>query len=54
MIAGITVFGASSINQYPEPGTIWPVTFEATSLAWSMRKLPLAFLPGMLFRRVLD
>src|SRR5207245_7962056 len=43
--AGITVSGASSINQWPEPLTIWPRTSEATSLACSMRNEPPAFSP---------
>src|SRR2546428_13339045 len=43
--AGITLSGASSMSQCPEPATTWPCTFVATSLACSMRKLPLAFSP---------
>ena len=45
VIAGITVWGASSISQCPEPVTTWPRTSDATSLACSIRKLPLAFSP---------
>ncbi len=48
MIAGMVVLGASSISQCPEPETTWPVTLDATSLACSMRKLPLAFGPDTL------
>jgi hypothetical protein len=44
-IAGITVLRASSISQCPEPMTTWPRTSDATNLACSIRKLPLAFSP---------
>ena len=41
----MTVVGASSISQWPEPVMTWPRTSEATILAWSIRNVPPAFSP---------
>src|SRR5258708_3329329 len=46
VIAGITVWGASSISQCPEPATTWPWTSDATNLACSMRKVTAGLFAG--------
>ena len=42
---GITLSGASSISQWPEPGTTTPFTFVATRRACSIKNVPEAFSP---------